>query len=110
MVCHRCDNPACVRPDHLFLGTGRENMRDAVAKGRVCSGARSHLSREHPKFMKPSYPGERHGMHRLTESDVRLIRGLIAMGCAKKQIASWFGVCPSQVGHIEKRRSWSHIP
>jgi hypothetical protein len=44
-VCHRCDVRRCVRPDHLFLGTQRDNMQDAVAKGRTAKGAASGPAR-----------------------------------------------------------------
>lgn len=47
-VCHHCDNPACVRPDHLFLGTDKDNVDDMVSKGRHGGSAKTHCPNGHP--------------------------------------------------------------
>lgn len=94
-VLHRCDNPACVNPEHLFLGTHQENMVDKTRKGRAITRG---------------LPGEDHPQSKLTESDIRTIRRLYATGeWTLERIANRFGVTFSNVGMIVRRDTWNHV-
>jgi HNH endonuclease len=95
-VCHHCDNRKCVRPDHLFLGTQTDNMRDMRAKGRG-----HHL---------PPRRGEHHGMAKLTENDVRTIRSEYAKGgISAYRLAKRYAVSATHIWFIIRRTSWSHV-
>ncbi len=89
-VCHRCDNPPCVRPDHLFVGTARDNVHDAVAKGRFLHGETSTSSK-------------------LTTADVIDIRHRVARESIS-DIARRFGVERSHIRSIVAGRRWAHVP
>ncbi len=91
-VCHRCDNPSCINPDHLFLGTDADNARDRVMKGRSApqSGHRNHNSR-------------------LTEDQVEEVVNLIVQGKSNKMIADILPVTHSQVSLIRVGKSWSEF-
>ena len=89
-VCHRCDNPACVNPDHLFLGTPADNMADRDAKGRQ------------PKGIK-------NGSAVLTEAQVREIRRLVAGGMSMTDTASHYGVNHATVWRVVNGKGWKHI-
>lgn len=84
-VCHRCDNPPCVRPDHLFTGTQKVNIQDAVSKGRMASGERS-------------------GRAKVSDAEVERIRALRVAGVKLKPIAEAFGLSESHVANITKGR------
>ncbi|HEV2540221.1 MAG TPA: HNH endonuclease [Frateuria sp.] len=88
-VMHLCDNPACVNPCHLQLGTHTDNMRDMFAKGRRVAAV-----------------GESNGRARLTEAQVKEIR---ASGGSQRQIAARFGIANSQVSLIKRRKIWRHL-
>lgn len=91
-VCHRCDNPPCVNPEHLFVGSPAENSADMVAKGR-----------------SPRQRGEASGKARLTDDDVREMADLRREGVPLKDIAARFGVSGPHVSRIlrGKRRQWT---
>lgn len=88
-VCHKCDNPGCVNPNHLFLGTHKDNAIDKVAKGR----------------MKPS-PGEKNGASKLTEQQVLSI---YKDARVQDRIAKDYGVCQTLISMIKLRKRWKTI-
>ena len=91
LVCHHCDTPACVNPDHLFLGTNDDNMRDRQEKGRQARGERA------PTAV-------------LTEREVSAIRLLSDKhDIPKADIAEAFGVGGSTIGAIVRRKTWTHL-
>jgi hypothetical protein len=90
-VCHRCDTRACVNPDHLFLGTHKENMADMRLKGRSRTGSRSALAK-------------------LCESDVVDLRTLSAFGVTLDALSAAFGVSRSAIHMAVARKTWRHVP
>lgn len=94
-VCHRCDNPRCFNPDHLFLGTQTDNMRDQVAKGR-------HYTGERPR-------GSGHGNATITEDDVRAIRARYAAGASQPKLAREYGQTQCNISKIVLRKFWRHV-
>ena len=92
-VCHHCDNPSCVNPAHLFLGSHTDNMKDMTEKKRNV-----------PQSMK----GSKHPNSKLTEKDVIAIRSM--KGTASySEIGKGFGIGADNVYQIMNRIAWKHI-
>ena len=91
-VLHRCDNPSCVNPAHLWLGTNAENVADKVAKGRV-----------------PSVVGAANPKSKLQDEDVLAIREAVARGIKQRDLAAQYGVTQTQICTIAHRKQWRHL-
>lgn len=120
LVLHKCDNPRCVNPEHLFLGTPLDNMIDRSRKGRAPSGDRNP-SRLYPECLPrgdASFPrrhperlarGEKHGASKLTDDRVRSIRARHANGETVSALAKDFGVSARNVRLVVQRETWRHV-
>ena len=95
-VMHRCDNPACINPEHLATGTRADNMRDCSQKGRA-------------KIPSPRMVGETNGSAKLTSADVRAIRNRVASGHTQALVAAAFGISQTQVSNIVRGRAWPEV-
>ena len=93
LVCHTCDNRRCVQPDHLFLGTSQDNVRDMIEKGRrgIIRGAIC-------------------GAAKLTDERVLQIRELFAAGAfSQRKLAPMFGVNSTTISSIVRGLTWTHV-
>lgn len=92
VVCHTCDNPGCVNPSHLFIGTVADNNADRDNKGR-----------------HTSTPGEKNGASRFKTQDILYIRQHYIKGHNTKELAEKFNCHPNVILNIVKRKTWKHI-
>jgi hypothetical protein len=100
---HHCDNPPCVRPSHLFMGTQKANMRDAQNKGRTGGFITDRTLGHH---------GESHHSARLTEDQVRAIRRRIASDGRRGQqrrLAREYGISETVLSKIVRGDLWKHV-
>lgn len=94
IVCHKCDNKECVRPNHLFLGTNKDNSIDMMKKGRGKNQFKN---------------GEKHPNHVLTLKQVVEIRKLLKTDNKKQsEIAAIFSVHPCVISRIKNNRRWAN--
>jgi hypothetical protein len=107
-VLHRCDVPGCVRVDHLFLGTQRDNVLDAARKGRFPTGDR-HPMRRRPWATHPPR-GAAHPMTHLSDGDVRAIRAAAAAGVRQRVLAARYGLSEAAISLLVHRKTWQHVP
>lgn len=95
LVCHSCDNPPCVNPQHLWVGTNLENQADAKAKGRLRT-PRSGAGADNPRSL-------------ITEAQAREIVARLLNGETNRSIAADYPISEGMVSLIKRRKAWTHL-
>lgn len=109
-ACHSCDNPTCVNPDHLFIGTCLDNMRDAKAKGKYVGRGQYFMRDYSLKRKMENLPrGENHPNSKMTEKKVIEARKLREMGFPIGKLARKFGLTYTPMYMILKRKHWRNV-
>lgn len=103
--CHKCDNPPCCNPKHLFIGSPSDNQRDMALKGRSCKGEKNP-SRIHPDLFR----GENNHGHKLTEKIVSQLRSNPPIGLNMNSEALKYSVSPSVLREAIIGTTWKHVP
>lgn len=119
-VLHKCDNPICVNPQHLFLGTRKDNAVDCARKGRNIAQKEPWRMARGERNGRHTHPettqrGERHWASKLSKDKVILIRKLYKPGKGlyvrsnAKELSKRFGISKSVFYNIIKRKIWKHV-
>ena len=92
VIMHLCDNPSCVNPEHLQIGTQKDNIQDCIQKGR-----------------RANRKGEQNPNAKLTEYQAQKIRELYQLGISQEELAKMFNVARRTIYNVRKNISWSHV-
>lgn len=93
-ILHECDNPSCINPNHLLVGTRSKNMADCHARGRS-------------RIPSPRMKGASNGSAKLTIEAVEVIRDGLAAGVTQRQLADRFGVSQTLISRIHRKEIWN---
>ena len=107
-VCHICDTPSCVNPDHLFLGTQKDNMIDMANKGRAFMGAVPPILTGEAWQAAHPIEGRRYKAHKLTSEIVSQIRSLYsAKNISQSELGNLFGISQVMVSKVVRKEAWN---